>query len=280
MSAKATWKRTLLAGAMLGPFVLSAFVQPLRPLFPLFVILFGGLCLYELGKLIALRTKHFPFLLSFVFVVGLVADGYYRNLADGLLILTGFVVAALTWRVLLSKSHNIAPYVGSALLATAYVGLPMAMAAAMWHTDAGGPWLGPCHLIFQLAVLFGGDTAAYFVGRNWGKRPFFKKISPKKTLEGALASLVVSAIVALALTLSIGTLRGYYGWWHGLILGLLLAVAAPLGDLAESMFKRDVNRKDSGNGLQGHGGFLDMFDSLLFGLPVQYCYIQLVLANG
>jgi len=280
MSAQLTAKRALVAAALIVPFLLSVFVVPLRPLFPLLVAIFGALCLYELGRLIALRTRRFPFVLCYMFVFGLVADGYFRGLADGLYILTAFVVVALSWRVLVSDSGEISPQIGAAFLATAYIGLPMAMAAALWQ--AGGsesPWLGPCHLVFQLGVLFGGDTAAYFIGRNWGRRPFFPRISPKKTLEGAVASLAVSVVIAAAFTLLIGPLRDAYGLRHGLILGLLLGVATPLGDLAESTFKRDVGRKDSGNGLHGHGGFLDVFDSLLFGIPLQFCYVQLVLAN-
>lgn len=280
MGAEVTVKRTVSAVIMLGLFFASVLAEPILWLFPLLVLGFGCLCLYELGQLIALRTERFPFLLCDAFLVLLLVDGYWAGLRHGFHVLTLCLLALLAWRVLLSDAKGVAPQIGAAFLATAYIGLPMAMAVAMVQLrDGDGNRIGQYHLIFQIAVLFGGDTAAYFVGRNWGKRPFFPRLSPKKTLEGAVASVVVSVLLALVLTCAVPGLRECYGWVHGLALGLLLGVAAPLGDLAESLFKRDVGRKDSGNLLQGHGGFLDVFDSLLFGIPVQYCYIQLVLEN-
>jgi phosphatidate cytidylyltransferase len=111
------------------------------------------------------------------------------------------------------------------------------------------------------------DVGAYFVGRQMGKTPLSPS-SPNKTIEGlaggALAAVLVSAIV-------LGVV-GVFPWELGpaIILGLAVAVVAPIGDLCESMLKRDLGLKDMGSILPGHGGLLDRFDALLFVLPVTY----------
>jgi phosphatidate cytidylyltransferase len=274
-----TWHRVLSAAAMLAFFAVWMVVQSLWWLLPALVAVFGALTLYELVALIRLRSLRVSYVVCLVFALALVADAQKYQLQHSLYILTLFVLVLLTLRVAQSDFQNLAGEVGAAFLATAYVGLPMAMATAMSATtDATGVAIGRYHMLFQIVVVFGGDSAAYFVGRHLGRRPFFPKLSPKKTLEGAIGSVLFSVFFALILTLLLGPLRQTYGLKHGLILGLLLGIAAPLGDLAESAFKREAGRKDSSNLLRGHGGFLDVFDSLLFGLPVQFCYLQLVLA--
>ncbi|KPL08031.1 hypothetical protein AMJ85_09000 [candidate division BRC1 bacterium SM23_51] len=273
-------QRALWAALMLGLFLVSVLFERLHWLVTVLAIVFGALCLVEIGKLIRARSLRFPYPLCFVFALLLVADGQVAGLSDGLHILTGFVVVALTYRVLRSDYKNLAAEVGANLLATAYIGLPMAMAVAMMQmVDEAGSPIGKYHLLFQVLVVFTGDSAAYFVGRSWGKRPFFPRLSPMKKAEGAAASVIVSVAVALVLIIVFGPIRQFYGVGHGLLLGLLLGAAAPLGDLAESAFKRDAGQKDSASYLKGHGGFLDVFDAVLFGLPVQFCYIQLVLAQ-
>lgn len=120
------------------------------------------------------------------------------------------------------------------------------------------------------------DTGAYFVGRAWGKRPFFPAISPKKTWEGAVGGLV-SGIATVAL---LGRWLLSLALWQGLLLGALLVVAAVFGDLAESVIKRQVGVKDSGNLIPGHGGMLDRVDSLLFVVPVVYYFAVALIASA
>jgi len=274
-----TLQRLYPALVMLSLFFLWVFIKPLSWLLAVLVVVFGLVCLSELGRLIRTRSLRFPYPFVAAFALLLLYDGWRWQLAHGLYILIVSIVLLLTYRVLASDFRNIAAETGAALLALAYIGLPMGMAVALGEsTGRGGEALGKWNLIFQASVVFGGDIAAYFVGRNWGKRRFFPKLSPNKTLEGAGASVAVSIAFALLLVLAVPTLRRFYGLGHGLILGALLGVAAPLGDLAESAFKRDAGEKDSGHVLSGHGGFLDVFDAILFGLPIQFCYVQLVLA--
>jgi len=123
--------------------------------------------------------------------------------------------------------------------------------------------VGPICLLLLFLVIWAGDICAYLVGRSLGRTPFFARISPRKTWEGALAGLAGSLLAAWAFV---------HFWAHVDLKSVLLiagwiALAGQVGDLVESAIKRGANQKDSGTLLPGHGGFLDRIDSLLFGAP-------------
>ncbi len=126
---------------------------------------------------------------------------------------------------------------------------------------------GYCLLIL-FAVLV-TDTFCYIVGCKWGKNKLSPVISPNKTIEGSLGGTVMCMVFALGIGLAIGL-----PWYHTVILGLLIAIFAQIGDLCESMIKRDAGVKDSSNVLPGHGGFLDRTDSYILTIPVVYYYLQ------
>jgi len=123
---------------------------------------------------------------------------------------------------------------------------------------------GPEPILLLFLVIWAGDICAYLVGRPWGRTPFFARISPRKTWEGALAGLAGSLLAAWAFarwfwkTADLKTV---------ILLAAWIAVAGQVGDLVESAIKRGANQKDSGTLLPGHGGFLDRIDSLLFAAP-------------
>jgi phosphatidate cytidylyltransferase len=128
------------------------------------------------------------------------------------------------------------------------------------------------HWLFYVLVLnWVGDSAAYFVGRSWGRRPLAPAISPNKTWEGTIASAVVAVAVGV----------GYLAYFQPAAVSLLTAgllslwvnTAAQLGDLAESALKRGAHVKDSGELLPGHGGMLDRVDGVLFALPACYAVV-------
>jgi phosphatidate cytidylyltransferase len=122
--------------------------------------------------------------------------------------------------------------------------------------------------LFSIVLLgvWAGDSFAYFGGRKFGKTPL-SSLSPKKTREGTAIGVLASLLLCTALAVWLG-----YGVAHGLILGMLIALATPLGDLAESFWKRELGIKDLGTLLPGHGGVLDRCDSLLFAAFVVYLY--------
>ena len=132
--------------------------------------------------------------------------------------------------------------------------------------------LNPHWLMYGLLVNWAGDMGAYYVGRRWGRHKMAPRISPHKSWEGAVASVVASVLIAGAYLL-------HFVPWIAVLQAVALTVAAnaagQLGDLTESALKRGAGLKDSGVILPGHGGFLDRVDSTLFSLPLIYAYLKL-----
>jgi phosphatidate cytidylyltransferase len=131
-------------------------------------------------------------------------------------------------------------------------------------------WLGPGRAWVLVLVLgvWAYDTAAYFVGRRFGRRHFIPHISPGKTVEGTIGGLVAVVVVSALLVALVG--RSVIG---GAFLGLVIGLAAQVGDLVESMLKRAAGAKESGRLIPGHGGMLDRVDSFLFAAPVAFLYV-------
>ena len=131
-------------------------------------------------------------------------------------------------------------------------------------------------VFLALFTTFGSDTAAFFIGRAVGRRPLAPNISPGKTWEGAVAGVLGAMLVSLFFLLPTPlSLSMYLNWWQALLLGLLVSVFGQLGDLAESLLKRNMRVKDSGTLIPGHGGVLDRMDSIVFAGIVVYYYVLL-----
>ncbi len=157
------------------------------------------------------------------------------------------------------------PALGILAFGLPYFALPV---ASIYHLRQHDPWV----LFLMLAIVWLGDTAAYYCGTNWGRRPMAPVVSPKKTWVGAVAGLVAGILVAGAWSLwRLGELNGPV-----LILAALTSGAAQLGDLVESMIKRGAEVKDSGNLLPGHGGVWDRMDATLFAAPVMLLGVRLL----
>jgi phosphatidate cytidylyltransferase len=128
---------------------------------------------------------------------------------------------------------------------------------------AWGAWA----VLYIIAVTWSTDSGAYFAGLRWGKKKLAPRLSPGKTVEGAVGGMFTAGLMSLAWGTWIGL-----AWYHCILLGVTLGVLAQVGDLCESAIKRDLGIKDFGSLLPGHGGILDRFDSLLFTAPVAYYY--------
>ena len=134
--------------------------------------------------------------------------------------------------------------------------------------------MGASFVFIAFIVTWSGDTGAYVVGSLVGRTPLIPRISAKKTLEGAfggVAFAVIGAFVARA------TVASYLEIWQTVLLGVMAGVVGMLGDLFESMIKRDIDVKDASAMIPGHGGVLDRFDSLLFTAPLIYYFIKFVI---
>ena len=133
--------------------------------------------------------------------------------------------------------------------------------------DEGQNWV-----FFALFTTFASDTTAFFAGIALGKHHLASSISPSKTWEGVIAGVFGAIIVSLLFTLRTPLQAPFDYWWQAIILGLLVSVFGQLGDLVESLLKRNMGVKESGRLIPGHGGILDRMDSVIFAGIVVYYY--------
>ncbi|MBF0488074.1 MAG: phosphatidate cytidylyltransferase [Nitrospirae bacterium] len=133
--------------------------------------------------------------------------------------------------------------------------------------------VAPEVVLFLMFVIWGADSAALYVGKAVGRRKLYERISPNKTIEGAVAALIGGA--ASAVILKVG-FKFHIDYTTTIVVGIVMGVFGIIGDLIESMFKRERNIKDSGSFLPGHGGILDKVDGMLIAAPVLYYLILLV----
>ncbi len=229
--------------------------------FALVLAVIAALGLYELYSLTAAaRPLRWAGYLGSLAMIGLswAMDNPERGILLGLgLSLVLVAVAAL----ILPRRDEITARMATTLLGVIYLGLPLSLLVIMRDLPDGAG-----AVVNVLVGVWIFDTASYVGGRLWGRRPIAPLTSPKKTIEGAAVG-VVAATFAVWVA---GLYMDWIGGWESLILGLAICPAAFLGDLFESVLKRDAGAKDSGRLLLGHGGVLDRFDALLFGSVVAY----------
>jgi phosphatidate cytidylyltransferase len=241
-------------------------VQPLR--LPTYI--FVGLLFLLLAASAASET---PQVSSLKFVLGL---GFACAIAP-------FLFLTVTMRR--AQMSGAYPAAAASAFAFGYVAVPMAMLVQLRQQYAGAFWV-----LYLLLVVWAGDIFAYFVGRLVGRHLMAPRISPKKTWEGAAASLAASLLIGSLLfshalqissfLLRVGLIQRRDGMfelekpelWPIILLTVALNIAAQLGDLVESLIKRGAGVKDSGTILPGHGGMLDRIDALLFAAPVLWFY--------
>lgn len=122
-----------------------------------------------------------------------------------------------------------------------------------------------------LFILWASDTGAYFAGTLFGKSKLFERISPKKSWEGFLGG----AVLATLITMGIAHFFTSLDLWHWISIDVIIIVGGTFGDLVESLLKRSIEIKDSGDALPGHGGFLDRFDGLLISAPFIVAFLEI-----
>jgi len=188
-----------------------------------------------------------------------------------LLMLTGaaFLVSML-WRI----RRGVDGYVRDVIASVFVIAYLPFMAGFLMLTLATDN--GPLRVVVFLLLTVGNDVGGYATGVFFGKHPIAAHVSPKKSWEGFLGSLVVQGIVgALAFTYLLDA-----PWWQGVILGAIMTVTATSGDFAESAIKRDLGVKDMGSLLPGHGGMLDRLDSLIPNAFTSWIFFTIVLGGG
>jgi len=240
------------------------FDKPL-PWFTILVAIWGVLAAFEFYRMVNTSgvspLTYFGLIWTLLFILS--PHFNYDFLIPFLL--TSAVILSLIWLLLLPQKEG--AFVGWAwtIAGILYVGWLLSYFVALRGLDAGRDWV-----FFTLFTTFGSDTAAFFTGRTWGRHYLAPNISPGKTWEGAIAGVLGAIIVSLALTTLFSLPLGY---GHAIFLGLLVSILGQLGDLVESLLKRNMGVKDSGKLLPGHGGVLDRIDSVVFAGVVVYYYV-------
>lgn len=202
---------------------------------------------------------------------------YFRGTQAVALVMALAIVFGLLWYLAGVASEMPVMNLGVTLLGVVYIGVLGSFGAALLETadriDLNGDD-GTGLLLAAIILTVGYDVGAFFSGRSMGRTPL-TKVSPKKTVEGLIGGAVMTVVASVVFLSVINVIEPFSTFGSTLdavILGVAAAIMAPLGDLGESLIKRDLGIKDMGSILPGHGGFLDRFDALLFVLPTVYFF--------
>lgn len=226
-------------------------------LFAIGVGLLGLICLHELFSMFHYTAP--SRMAGFIGLIGMVAAAYFGDTDQ---VLLAFVATIpLVFLLTLVQVDGGAPGVAITILGLSWIGMGIAHAVLLRELEHGGA------IVF--AVLLGtfvGDTGAYLGGRAFGRTKLAPTVSPNKTVEG----LVIGMVCAVLVVWWAGLSQDWFGGTKAVLLGLGVAIAAPLGDLFESFLKRNAGTKDTGRLFGAHGGALDRLDAVIFTVVVGY----------
>jgi len=257
-------KKRIITGLWGIPLLIAAvwFDKPI-PWFTVLVAVWGVLAAFEFYKLVA-GTKAQPLTyFGLVWTLFFIISPHFNYGFIVPLLLTSAVVLPLIW--LLGRPKKEGAFLDWAwtLGGILYLGWLLSYFVALRGLEDGRNWV-----FFALFTTFASDTAAFFIGRAWGRHKLAPRISPGKTWEGTVAGVFGAIIVSLLFTLLIPL-----GYWQAIVLGIIVSIFGQLSDLVESLFKRNMGVKDSSHLIPGHGGFLDRIDSVVFTGVVVYYYV-------
>jgi len=244
------------------------FDKPL-PWFTVFIAIWGLLAAYEFYRLVGVSGIHSLTVFGLFFTLLIIISPHCPSPLAAPLVVTLAVVLPLIWLVLRQRAEG--AFTGWAWMVAGflYVGWMLSFLVDL-RLEAGRNWL-----LFAFFTTFGSDSAAYFIGRVLGRHRLASRISPHKSWEGAIGGMMGAAAVSLLFTLST-PLHIALSIGQGVVLALLVSIFGQIGDLAESLLKRNTGVKESGTAFPGHGGFLDRMDSVVFAGVVVYLYYTFV----
>jgi phosphatidate cytidylyltransferase len=187
----------------------------------------------------------------------------------------GFLATSIGFLGASSVQSGPMPNVAISTMAMTWIGLMGSFAALIlrYSVNGGLPHVGTDTLFMIVIGVIANDVGGLFVGASVGKTPLREWVSPNKTIEGAIGGAIATLVALIVVGSQNGTWNSMGEW---IALTIVIAVMAPIGDLVESMFKRNLDVKDFGSLIAGHGGVLDRFDGFLFVLPAAY-YLMLVM---
>jgi phosphatidate cytidylyltransferase len=220
-------------------------------------------------------SRIFPVIVGFLIYAGTFLSLHYFKITESfsLIIASVFALSVVMFFVeLFSKKEKPFEAIGYSFLGLIYIAVPFTLLVNIPFIKDQGLY-SPELVLGIFLMLWANDTFAYLTGMLIGKHKLFERISPKKTWEGFFGGLAFTLIVAFAFSLK----YDYLSLLQWLILAAIIVVSGTLGDLVESMLKRSIGCKDSGNFFPGHGGILDRFDSILLSVPFVYLFLMILL---
>lgn len=258
-----------ITAAIGAPFVIWLIGWSHEYVFDAVIAAVAVLAMIEFINLGKAKGYHIPLALCVVIMIIIMAAFILEQLSVELGVFAALLLIPASYVFGGKPLEDSLPSSAVAVLATTYVGMLGGSLIRLRNDFPDGSKL----VFFLLLVVWLGDSGAYYVGKKFGKRKLSPRISPKKTIEGLAGGMATSLIAAVVIHF---TFFQNFPLHHAIIAGVLLSFAGVVGDLAESMWKRSADVKDSGTLLPGHGGFLDRFDSILFTAPILYCYWTLI----
>jgi phosphatidate cytidylyltransferase len=231
----------------------------------LFIV--GAVCMAELFNLMK-RGQPVP-LAGYLALLGLLLAAHYGDQFQILLVFVGSIPVIFVLALARRDRENVSWGISATLLGIAWIGLALSHAVLLRQLPHGGALV-----VDVLIGTFVGDTCAYLGGRAWGQRPLAPRISPNKTVEGLVIGIIGGALALWGF--QVAYQDAFLGGPNALILGFAVAFAAPVGDLFESLIKRDLDVKDTGKVFGPHGGALDRLDAVFFTAVTAY-YVTLAL---
>ncbi len=260
--------------ALIGiPFIVALCLIGKIP-FLIFVLFIGLVSFNEYSSM--LRSKNsFPNKLVGFFAVAVLIINEYKLIIDYHLLFILIIILLLLLELFRNKSSAI-NNIGSALLGIFYIGIFSASIINLrqFYADSSFTYTQGGYLILSILIsIWLCDSAAYFIGSAYGLHKLMPRVSPKKSWEGAIAGFIFSVI---GMVVSKSFMLEFLTMTDAIIIGIIVGVFGQIGDLIESLIKRDANVKDSSSIIPGHGGILDRFDSLIFSSPIVYLYLLLI----
>ncbi|MCL2788280.1 MAG: phosphatidate cytidylyltransferase [Micrococcales bacterium] len=229
--------------------------------------LISALALWELTRALNRVKIVLPFIPLAVGGAAIQICAFVAGLLGVMLALGLTIIAGIAWLALELRGSALIRACLATVLAALYIPLLVSFMVLIALLEKNGRWL----VLAVVALPAANDTGGYLVGSLIGRHKLAPAISPAKTWEGLAGSVVATSVVAVAAAALLG-----HSWWAGIVLGLLGTVTSTVGDLAESLLKRQLGVKDMGKLLPGHGGVLDRVDSILATAPVAYAVLTLL----
>ena len=227
------------------------------------------LALYEFLVLGRRKGFHLPIVLCILVAAFILAAFILEPISVEMGVFVALLLIPASYVFAKGSIDEALPSSAVAVMATLYVGM---LGGSLIRMRGDFP-VGPKLVFFLLVVVWLGDAGAYYTGRAFGKHKLSPRISPKKTVEGLFGGIATSLVAAVVIHF---TFFPEFPLAHAMVAGVILSACGVVGDLAESLWKRSADVKDSGTLIPGHGGFLDRFDSIFFTAPILYTYWSLI----